>query len=84
MCILTRRLQILLDEAQYARLESYARERRLSVGAAVREAIDKAIPSDAARRRAAGKAILSAPRMHIGSIEELRKELEEIRSGAHE
>jgi Ribbon-helix-helix protein, copG family len=84
MCILTRRLQILLDEAQYARLESYARERGLSVGAAVREALDKAIPSGAARRRAAGKAILSAPRMRIGSIEELKKELDDIRAGAHD
>jgi hypothetical protein len=82
--MLTRRLQILLDEAQYARLESYAKERRLSVGAAVREAIDKAIPSDAARRRAAGKAILSAPRMHVGTIEELKKELDDIRAGAHD
>jgi hypothetical protein len=80
MCILTRRLQILLDDAQYARLESYARERGLSVGAAVREAIDKVIPSDAARRRAAGRAILAAPRMPIGSPEELKKELDEARS----
>jgi hypothetical protein len=82
--MLSRRLQILLDEGQYARLESYAKERRLSVGAAVREAIDKAIPSDAARRRAAGKAILSAPRMHVGTIEELKKELDDIRGGAHD
>jgi hypothetical protein len=84
MCMLTRRLQILLDEAQYSRLESYAKERRLSVGAAVREALDKAIPSGATRRRAAGKAILSAPRMRIGSIEELKKDLDDIRAGAHD
>ena len=80
MCILSRRLQILLDDAQYSRLESYAREHGLSVGAAVREAIDRVIPSDAARRRAAGKAILSAPRMHVGTVEELKKELDEARS----
>jgi hypothetical protein len=84
MHILTRRLQILLDDGQYARLESYARERGLSVGAAVREVIDKAIPSDAARRRAAGRAILAAEPMHVGSIEELKKELDEIRGGAHD
>ena len=82
--MLARRLQVLLDEAQYSRLESYAKERGLSVGAAVREAIDRTVPSDAARRRAAGKAILSAPRMRIGSIEELKNELDEIRSGAHD
>jgi hypothetical protein len=77
--MLTRRLQILLDEAQYSRLESYARERGLSVGAAVREAIDRAIPSDAARRRAAGRAILAAEPMHVGTVEELKQELDEIR-----
>lgn len=78
--MLTRRLQILLEETQYTRLESYAKERGLSVGAAVREAIDKVVPADAERRRAAGKAILSAPRMHVGTIEELKKELDEARS----
>jgi predicted transcriptional regulator len=84
MCMLSRRLQILLDDEQYARLESYAKERRLSVGAAVREAIDKAIPSEAARRRAAARAILAAEPMRVGSIEELKKELDEIRGGAHD
>jgi predicted transcriptional regulator len=82
--MLSRRLQILLDDEQYARLESYAKERRLSVGAAVREAIDKAIPSEAARRRAAARAILAAEPMRVGSIEELKKELDEIRGGAHD
>jgi hypothetical protein len=84
MCILTRRLQILLEEAQYARLESYAKERGLSVGAAVREAIEKSIPSDVARRRAAARAILAAEPMQVGSIDELKKELDEIRGGAHD
>jgi hypothetical protein len=83
MCILTRRLQILLDDAQYARLEAYAREQRLSVGAAVRDAIDKAIPEDAARRRAAAREILAAEAVEIGSVEELKRELDAIRSGAH-
>jgi hypothetical protein len=83
MHMLTRRLQILLDDRQYARLESYARSRGLSVGAAVREVIDKAIPSDAARRRAAGRAILSAKPVEVGSIDDLKRELGEIRAGAH-
>jgi hypothetical protein len=82
--MLTRRLQILLDEAQYSRLESYAMERGVSVGAAVREAIDRTIPSDVARRRAAARAILSAEPMQVGSIEDLKKELDEIRGGAHD
>jgi hypothetical protein len=83
MCMLSRRLQILVDDRQYARLESYARSRGLSVGAAVREVIDKAIPSDAARRRAAGRAILSAEPIDVGSVDDLKRELDEIRSGAH-
>jgi hypothetical protein len=83
MRMLTRRLQVLLDDRQYARLESYARSRGLSVGAAVREVIDKAIPSDAARRRAAGRAILSAEAIDVGSVDDLKRELDEIRSGAH-
>jgi hypothetical protein len=78
MCILSRRLQILLDDAQYSRLESYARERGLSVGAAVREAIDRVIPPDAARRQAAGRAILAAEPMEVGSVEELKKELDDM------
>jgi hypothetical protein len=84
MCMLTRRLHILLDDGQYARLESYARTRGLSVGAAVREVIDKAIPSDAARRRAAGRAILAAEPVSVGSLDELKRELDEIRGGAHD
>lgn len=82
MCILTRRLKILLDDGQYARLEAYAREQRLSVGAAVREAIDKAIPTDGGRRRAAAREILAAEPVEIGSVEDLKRELDLIRSGA--
>jgi hypothetical protein len=78
MCILTRRLQILLDEAQYARLEAYAREQGLSVGAAVRAAIDRAIPADASRRRAAARAILAAEPMEVGTVEQLKQELDEM------
>ncbi len=75
--MLTRRLQVLLDDAQFSRLEAYAREHGLSVGAAVREAIDKTIPSDVARRRAAARAILAAEPMEVGTIEELKRELDE-------
>jgi hypothetical protein len=76
--MLSRRLQILLDDAQYARLESYARQRGLSVGAAVREAIDRAIPADSSRRRSAAKAILAAEPMEVGSVEALKQELDEL------
>jgi hypothetical protein len=44
--------------------------------------IDKAIPSDAARRRAAGRAILAAEPVDFGSLDGLKRELAEIRGGA--
>jgi hypothetical protein len=78
--MLTRRLQVLLDERQYARLAAYARERKLSVGAAVREAIDRAIPSASDERQAAARRVLAAPPMPVPGPEELRRELDELRA----
>jgi hypothetical protein len=72
----SRRLQILVDDEQYVRLEAYAQERGLSVGAAVRAAIDRMIPSDASRRRAAARAILAAEPMAVGSVGDLKRELD--------
>ena len=45
--------------------------------------IDEAIPSDAARRPAAGRAILAAEPVPVDSIDELKRQLDEIRGGAH-
>ena len=80
MCMLTRRLQILLDERQYTRLAAYARERNLSVGAAVRVAIDAAIPSARDERRAAARRVLTAQAMSVPPPNELRQELDELRA----
>ena len=41
MSMLTRRLQVLLDDSRYQRLEAAARRRRVSVATVVREAIDR-------------------------------------------
>ncbi|TMG55555.1 MAG: antitoxin [Chloroflexi bacterium] len=83
MCMLSRRLQILLDERRYRRLHAEARARRASVGALVREAIDKAFPVSLERKRAAAKAILSARPMPLpADIADLKAELAEIRAGA--
>lgn len=83
MCMLTRRLQVLLDDRRYRRLLAEARTRRASVGALVREAIDKAFPVSLERKRAAAKAILSASPMALpADIRELKAELDEIRAGA--
>ena len=82
MCMsLSRRLQILLDEDRHERLLRAARERRQSVGALVREAIDLAFPDVASGRRRAGRAILAAEPMPVPEEPaELRHELDEARS----
>lgn len=76
MCMLSRRLQILLDERQYGRLAAFAHERGLSVGAAVREAIELAIPATTSERSAAARRILDAEPMPVPDPAELREELE--------
>jgi hypothetical protein len=78
--MLSRRLQILLDERQYARLAAYAEERNLSVGAAVREAIDKAVPSTFSERETAARRILAAEPMPVPEPAALRRELGELRA----
>jgi hypothetical protein len=81
--MLTRRLQVLLDDRRYRRLRVEARARRASVGALVREAIDKAFPVSLDRKRAAARAILSARPMALPTdIRQLKAELNEIRGGA--
>ena len=79
MHMLSRRLQVLLDERQYARLAAYAKERNLSVGAAVREAIDRAVPVTSDERKAAARKILAAPAMSVPAPGTLRRELDGLR-----
>jgi hypothetical protein len=59
MTVLERRLQVLLDPAQYERLEAEARRRSQSVGATVRMAIDVFLSDDVDRRDAARRALLA-------------------------
>lgn len=83
MCMLTRRLQVLLDDRRYRRLRAEARARRASVGALVRDAIDRTYPISVERRRAAGAAILDASPMKVpADVRDLTTELDEIRAGA--
>lgn len=84
MLMLEHRLQILLDDARYRRITAAARERKTSVAAVVREAIDQALPVDLERKRAAADSILGADPVPVpATVEELKRELDEIRSGAH-
>lgn len=83
MCMLNRRLQVLLDDRRYRRLHAEARARRASVGALVREALDRTYPVPLERKRAAAKAILAAAPMEVSAdLRELKAELEGIRAGA--
>jgi hypothetical protein len=79
MHMLSRRLQVLLDETQYARLAAFAEERHLSVGAAVRDAIDRAVPSTSDERAAALERLLAASPMDVPAPTGLRSELDDLR-----
>ena len=76
MCMLNRRLQILIDEPRYRRLQSEARERRTSVAAVIRDAIDQVFPAGLSRRSTAARVVLGAEPMAVPEIDELRAERE--------
>ncbi|MEX0673671.1 MAG: hypothetical protein WD067_02790 [Gaiellaceae bacterium] len=73
---LERRLHLLLDEARYRRVAAAARRRQTSVAAVIRDAIDKALPDDADKKRAAADAILAAEPVPVPeTVEELKAEI---------
>lgn len=75
-----RRLQILLDEQRYQRVAAEARRRGISVASVIREAIDRGLPANAARRQAAADRLLAAPDMPVPvDPSELKAELETLR-----
>jgi hypothetical protein len=81
--MLNRRLQILIDDARFRRLEAVARERRLSIAAVIRDAIDAALPADLVKKERAAAALLTADPMPVpATVEELKAELDEARLGA--
>ena len=79
MCMLTRRLQVLLDEERYRRLAEAAADRGVSVATIVREAIDRGMPTSPNRRRQAGQRVLDAPDMALPDVAELLAELDALR-----
>lgn len=80
MSMLARRLQVLIDEQRWERLQSEAHRRKVSVGTVVREAIDERYPPTAERRAAALQAVLDTEPIPVGDITELKRELNAIRS----
>jgi hypothetical protein len=79
MCMLTHRLQILIDEERYERVRALARQRGTSVATVIREALDRGLPATQQRRAAAARRILGAVPMETG---DLLAELDELR-GRH-
>ncbi len=81
MHMLERRLQILLDDRRYRRVSAAARERKTSVAAVIRDAIDQALPADLEDKRAAWQELKRAEPMPVPeTVEELKAELAETRS----
>jgi hypothetical protein len=77
--MLERRLQILLDDRRYRRVAAAARERKTSVAAVIRDAIDQALPADLEEKRAAWEELKRAEPMPVPeTVEELKAEIHEL------
>ena len=80
MSMLDRRLQILIDDDRYRRLVATAQTRGVSVAVVVRDALDQALPADPESRARAGWQVLTADRMDVPAVAELRHELDDLRA----
>lgn len=78
----TRRLQVLIEEAQWQRLEDIATTRGVSVASLVRDAIETSLPGGSVERHAAAQAVLDAEPMAVPDPQRLRRELDDLR-GRH-
>jgi hypothetical protein len=79
MSMLDRRLQVLIDQDRWTRLEQESERRGVPIAVLVREAIDERYPGRTDQRRAALQAILDARPMPVPEPDELHGELEAIR-----
>ena len=77
--MLDRRLQVLIDEERWERLEAEAERRRVAVSLLVREAIDERFPSRAGERAAALQVALDAPPVDAPELGALLAELDDLR-----
>ena len=80
MCMsLTHRLQVLLDEEQYARLATQAKSENRSIGSLIRQAVDQVWTTPDEQKVALLEAILAEQPMPVPDPEELSRELDSIR-----
>jgi hypothetical protein len=77
MANLSRRLQVLIDEDRWARLEDEATQRGASVGTLVREAIDLAFPQGELTAIGAAEGFLALPARNLGDWKAAKREIEE-------
>lgn len=75
MSKLERRAQILFAEDEYRSLEREARERGVSVGALVRDAVTQVYGTERDRRRAAGERLLAAEPMPVDDWAAMKDEM---------
>ena len=80
MSMLDRRLQILIDDERHRRLLAAADARGVPVAVVVRDALDQALPADPDSRARAGWRILTAELMEVPDVDELRRELDDLRA----
>lgn len=80
MSMLDRRLQVLIDEDRWERLEAEAERRGVAVSLLVREAIDERFPSRARARAVALQEALDAPPIEAPELGALLAELGEARA----
>ncbi len=79
MSMLTRRLQVLVEPEQYERLQVYATGRGVSVGEAVRDAIDRVARPAIEQRRAAAERFLAAEPVDLpADVAELEREIDSM------
>lgn len=82
MCMLQRRLQIMIDDARFQRLQGHARDQGISVAAVIRNLVDAGVPADdAARQAAAARIIDNAP---VGGRELEPTEIRAMLDEAHD
>ena len=79
MAGLNRRVHVLLDDDRLERLRQHAEASGSSVGAVVRDAIDRELQrDDRTQALAALESFLAAPPLPVGEPDELDRELEEM------
>lgn len=77
MAEMTRRLQVLLDEPRWERLERQARRRKTSVATLVREAIDVAYPDGDLDAAEAAERFLHRPPLDLGDWAQAKADIED-------